>query len=284
MLETHEAPWRSQVSFGRRMRYDLSEMWGDWPMGWNRLGVFFVAPIGVPLLLVIAALPVGSAWDRLGTLGFAAALGLYWCSIFFHMLRPGPGVRLLLLGTYVLGAAGAVLGGLALLTVAALGLAVGGDVDLGAGLVGLGLCVGGGLWALWLRTEIRDGPRDARAHRTPGPPGTPVPMVLPTNPEASQVILRSPTGAVGTTVLGPLQPAAPVTSAEGVVLHSRAAALLGDPGGRLVVPADVPTRPGHVLVSETLRGGQVHFLVPQSAPPLAMMWRHAHPAPPQEHP
>ena len=51
----------------------------------------------------------------------------------------------------------------------------------------------------------------------------------------------------------------------------------------LVVPADVATRPGHVLVTEVLRGGQVHFLVPQSVPSLAMMWRHPQPVPPQEH-
>ncbi|MFF5323288.1 hypothetical protein ACFY2Y_06095 [Janibacter hoylei] len=284
MLETHEAPWRSQVSFGRRMRHDLNEMWGNWPVGWNRLGVFFVAPIGVPLLLGLAVRPSGSVGERLWTLVLAAALGLYWCSIFFHMLRPGPVVRVLLIGTYVLASAGAVLGGLALLAVGVLGLALGGGVGLELALVGFVLLGGGGFMALWLRWEVRGGSRSARARAGQGGPQDPsAAVVLPTSPDTSHVVLRSPTGEVGTTLLGPMQAATPVTTAAGGVVHSRAAVLLGDPGGRLVVPADVATRPGHVLVTEVLRGGQVHLLVPQSVPSLAMMWRHAQPVPPQEH-
>ncbi|MGO4245389.1 hypothetical protein AB4028_15785, partial [Janibacter sp. RAF20_2_2] len=69
------------------------------------------------------------------------------------MLRPGPVVRVLLIGTYVLASAGAVLGGLALLAVGVLGLALGGGVGLELALVGFVLLGGGGFMALWLRWE-----------------------------------------------------------------------------------------------------------------------------------
>lgn len=270
MLHNHEAPWRAHATFGQRTWSDLQDLAAKGPWGWSQIVFFLLLPCVLPFmvwgLIVEIEAPIGLLVSGLWFLIFGAE----WFTTFALMLRPGPVVRRLILATVAVSFASLLVAGLGSLGLAALLLVTEGTVEIAWFTMGV-------VWLLFSGVKVH-GLRSSWRRRGVPAPGPVAPASYPRpGGQASHVLLQMPTGEARTTVIGPMQPAVVVASAQSSAVASRVASLLGDPGGRLVVPPEVPTSPGHLLVTETAPSGQICFLVPLAAQPAATMWQHARP-------